>query len=101
MVWFPKGGLKTGHKMYVLLSKMSGFQMVRLFENRTRKCRKSQMFGFQLFGIQMATVQDTKMHKNTKSIEAETYKLRPSLVILQYNYFVGKPLSVIHRDFSC
>ena len=43
-------------------------------------------------GIQMATVQDTKMHKNTKSIEAETYKLRPSLVILQYNYFVGKPL---------
>ena len=30
--------------------------MIRSFENGTKKCLKSQMFGFQVFGIQMITV---------------------------------------------
>ena len=30
IVWYSNGGLKTGPKMYILWSKMSGFQMVCL-----------------------------------------------------------------------
>ena len=57
MVWFLNGGLKTWQKMSVLWPKMFRFWMVRppnhlirQFESRTKKCPKSQMFGFQ--GVQ-------------------------------------------------
>ena len=59
MVWFLNGGLKIGQKLLVLWSKMSSFldgHVIGPFENRTKKCLKSQMFGFQVFGIQMVTI---------------------------------------------
>ena len=54
MVWFSNGGLKTGQKISVLWSKMSG--MVRLITwsdhlKTIQKCLKSRMFGIQKFTV--------------------------------------------------
>ena len=59
MFWFLKGGLKTEQKMSVFGKKNVRFlngptnHVTRPFENRTKKCLKIQMFGFQVLGIQM------------------------------------------------
>ena len=61
-VWFSNGGMKTGQKFSVIWSKNLLFsngqpnQVIRLFGNQAKKCPKNQMFGFQVFGIQMVTV---------------------------------------------
>ena len=62
MVWISYGGLKTGPKLSVLWSKMSGIGMVCLImwsdhlKTRQKRCLESQMTRFQVFGIQMVTV---------------------------------------------
>ena len=48
----------------------TGFKMViRPFESQTKKCPKSQMFRFQVFGIKMVTVSQslTDLHLSPKT----------------------------------
>ena len=61
MVQFFNNGLKTEQEMSVYglnypYSNGLPNQVIRPFENRARNHPKSEMFGFQVFGIQMVTV---------------------------------------------
>ena len=61
MVQIMKGGLKTGQNVCFMVQNVQYLKgppnhMIRPFENQTKKCLKSQMFGFQVFSIQMVTV---------------------------------------------
>ena len=61
MVWFSNGGLKTGQKCLFYGQKCPVFNglpnhKIRPFENQTKKCPESHMFGLEVFGIQMVTV---------------------------------------------
>ena len=56
--WWSENWTKTVYFMVQNVRYLYGLpnHMIRLFGNRTKKGLKSQMFGYQVFGIQMVTV---------------------------------------------
>ena len=57
-------GLKTGQHMCFMIKYVQFWNgppnhVIRQFENQTKNCPKSQMFGFQVLGVQMVTVPES------------------------------------------